>query len=116
MGAKSTASYSMCSRKFGNSEPDRNTPCPLCGEVALLEQDHNHETDLCRGRICHSCNIVLGRYDRPVAEIQRFLDYLAHWERVHATDGGRTYTEYMREMNPTYRLGRKGPRRRKDAA
>ena len=87
--------------------------CPLCLQPALLEQDHDHETDLCRGRICSSCNHLVGRFDRPVDEIQRFLDYLRFWHDQHASHGGQSYTEYMRVAYPNYR---KVGRRRKSAA
>jgi len=83
--------------------------CPLCSRLAVLEQDHDHRTDLCRGRVCHSCNVLLGRFDRPVAEIRRFLDYLEFWEEAHAREGGQTYTAWMREQFPEYR--KRGRRR-----
>ena len=89
--------------------------CPLCLRPGLLEQDHDHRTDLCRGRICHACNVHLGRFDRPVEEIQRFLDYLQDWAVEHAQGIGRSYTEYMREVVPTYKRGRRAPRRKRAA-
>ena len=100
----------------GNDAAQREV-CPLCLRPDLLEQDHDHRTDLCRGRICHACNVHLGRFDRPVEEIQRFIDYLSYWERRHVhPDKHQTYTEYMREAVPGYRLGRRAPRRRKTVA
>ena len=88
--------------------------CPLCERPGLMEQDHDHRSDLCRGRLCHSCNVLIGRYDRPIAEIQRFLEYLAFWADEHARVGGRSYTDYMRELVPHYGRGR--GRRRKLAS
>jgi recombination endonuclease VII len=87
--------------------------CDLCDRDVLLYQDHDHRTDLCRGHLCHSCNIRLGQFDRPVEEIQRFIAYLTYWERQHATVGAQTYTEYMRELFPEYKKGRKAPRPRR---
>ena len=98
------------------SESDSETTCPLCLRRADLEQDHDHSNDLCRGRICHACNVHLGRFDRPVAEIQRFLDYLQYWAAQHAEGAGQSYTEYMRVAVPGYRRGRRAPRPRKTAA
>ena len=89
--------------------------CPLCLQPDLLEQDHDHRTDLCRGRICSSCNHLVGRFDRPVDEIQRFLDYLQYWAAQHAEGVGQSYTEYMRVVVPGYRRGRRAPRPRKVA-
>ena len=82
--------------------------CPLCHKGAFLEQDHDHCTDLMRGRICHSCNVLVGRFDRPIEEIQRFLDYLAHWADEHQAGRGRSYTEWMREALPKFKHSRHG--------
>jgi hypothetical protein len=57
--------------------------------------------------VCHSCNLLIGRFDRPLPEIQRFLDYLTFWATEHATHGGRSYTEWMREMYPGWKHRRK---------
>ena len=83
--------------------------CPLCGRMAELKQDHDHTTDLCRGRICRSCNLLVGRYDRPLDQIQRFLDYLAYWRAEHSSGRAQTYTDYMRQFAPRYR--KQGPGR-----
>lgn len=80
--------------------------CHLCHRVRLLERDHDHRTDMCRGWLCHGCNVLLGRLDRPIAEIQRFLDYLKHWSDVHATVGGSSYTEYA-ASHPVQRTRRR---------
>lgn len=82
--------------------------------MAQLEQDHDHTTDLCRGRICHSCNLLVGRFDRPLDQIRRFLDYLAHWRTEHSSGHAQTYTDYMREFAPRYR--KSGPGRWKRAS
>lgn len=87
--------------------------CPLCHRAAELEQDHDHRTDLCRGRICSSCNHLVARFDRPIAEIHRFLDYLQRWATEHVRVGGQTYTDYMRHVVPSYR--KRGPRRKRAA-
>lgn len=115
MGEELIKSHNTRSEKFGNTEVSISPAvCPLCLSEKALEQDHDHETDLCRGQICHACNVLLGRFDRPVAEIQRFLDYLRFWSEQHATQGGQSYTEYMRA---TYsKFGKLGRPRRKPAA
>lgn len=86
--------------------------CPLCLQPAELEQDHDYSNDLCRGRICHSCNLIVGRFDRPIAHIQRILGYLWFWSSQHALGYGRSYTDYMREAVPNYKRGRRAPRKR----
>ena len=101
---------------LSSENPNGDRLCPLCNRSdVLLEQDHNHRTDLCRGRICHACNVLLGQFDRPVAEIQRFIAYLTFWESQHATVGAQTYTEYMRVLFPNYKHGRSAPRPRRKA-
>ena len=112
MGENLCTSHNRRSDKFGNSEVGNSEPCPLCGDAAPLEQDHDHRTDLCRGRICHPCNVHLGRFDRPVDEIQRFIDYLQYWTAQHADGVGQSYTEYMRVVVPGYRRGRRASRPR----
>lgn len=104
-------SHNIRSRKFGLTELARAV-CSLCGGAGPVEQDHDHRTDLCRGLLCSSCNHLVARFDRPVAEIQRFLDYLTLWEGRHADGGGRTYTDYMREVVPGYGVGARAPRPR----
>lgn len=39
--------------------------------------DHDHESGLVRGILCHSCNLMLGHYDN-VELVKRLLDYLVH--------------------------------------
>jgi len=109
MGVNPPLSHNTRSFSFGLTEV--GTPaCSLCGGPGLLEQDHDHRSDLCRGLLCSSCNHLVARFDRPVADIHRFLAYLTYWEQQHAAHGGRTYTDYMREMFPEYGRGRRAPR------
>lgn len=115
MGEILCTSHNLRSDKFGNPEVAHTATCQICGADGLLDQDHDHRTDLCRGRVCHSCNLLIGRFDRPVSEIQRFIDYLTFWERQHATVGAQTYTAYMQESSPTYGRGRRAPRKRRTA-
>ncbi len=108
MGAIDSTSHNRCSDKFGNSELEPLAEeCGLCHRPAVLEQDHDHRTDLLRGRVCHSCNLLIGRFDRPLSEIQRFLEYLTFWAERHATVGGQTYTAWMRERLPGWKHRRK---------
>jgi recombination endonuclease VII len=101
MGATLSESHNRCSSKFGNSEL-----CSLCKKRPATEQDHDHRSDLCRGMVCHSCNLLIARFDRPVEEIQHILDYIALWSAEHAAHGGRSYTEWMREAFPKWRHSR----------
>lgn len=109
MGVDRCLSHNTRSSSFGLTEVGLAV-CSLCGATGSLEQDHDHRTDLCRGPLCHSCNLLVARFDRPVADIQRFLDYLTLWEGRHAEGGCRTYTEYMQDVVPGYGRGRRAPR------
>ena len=65
--------------------------CAICGKpetrqtyptraTSSLSVDHNHETGMIRGLLCHSCNTALGLlYEDPVV-IESMLDYV----RKHA--------------------------------
>ena len=80
--------------------------CDICARSEAVEQDHDHTSDLCRGKLCYSCNRLLVKFDRPVEEIDRFLSYLRFWAREHAKGEHQTYTDYMRAFAPRY--GKKG--------
>lgn len=41
-------------------------PCAICGKIADLHLDHDHETEKVRGTICDLCNGGLGMFlDSP---------------------------------------------------
>ena len=40
--------------------------CAICGDTGSLVEDHDHETGLVRGDLCHACNIKEGKgYSTP---------------------------------------------------
>lgn len=39
------------------------TICEICGDVADLCRDHDHETGALRGTLCRVCNVHLGRVE-----------------------------------------------------
>jgi hypothetical protein len=46
--------------------------CAICGGIGPLVTDHNHETGLVRGNLCHACNIKEGKgYSTPPFEKYR---------------------------------------------
>lgn len=53
--------------------------CALCGKVANnLQIDHDHQTMLCRGLLCHDCNLLLAEYERQRSRLQMYEAYLRY--------------------------------------
>ena len=74
--------------------------CEACGKREKLCVDHNHDTGLIRGTLCHGCNVALGfvrenpetlralaRYIERQASLEVKLDRAREHER--GDDGGR---------------------------
>ena len=93
----SAAAVSDCgmgeSRYFQSHRRERPKPvtetCPICGERAVLVQDHCHTTSLCRDRICGGCNVLLGRIESQPTRLEQLLAYIAGWKAQHASGGTR---------------------------
>ena len=54
--------------------------CPICFQQRKLVIDHHHSTGLVRGRICRSCNLLLGRADENIPLLQQAVAYLTAWQ------------------------------------
>lgn len=55
--------------------------CAICqgppnGKDDVFHADHDHETGILRGLLCHSCNTSLGHFRDDVRVLQRAIDYL----------------------------------------
>lgn len=97
----------MSHKKRGDYLGNPEAACALCGRSDVhLEQDHCHRTGLCRGRVCRSCNLLIGRYDRPLEDIERILEYLNVWHVEHAVRGGRSYADFLRDTSPAVKRAR----------
>lgn len=61
----------------------QNNRCPICGTKPKrqFDIDHNHETGLFRGLICHRCNKGLGLLGDTVEGVQNALNYLLKHEK-----------------------------------
>lgn len=60
--------------------------CAICGHTPgpderRLVVDHDHETGVVRGLLCHKCNVALGAVGDSIAGIQRFTKYLKRAEK-----------------------------------
>jgi hypothetical protein len=49
--------------------------------------DHDHETGVLRGLLCHSCNTSLGHFRDDVATLRRAIEYLSDPPFRHITEG-----------------------------
>lgn len=55
--------------------------CAICRRVLAKDHiciDHDHESGVVRGALCHSCNLSIGRMDEDVDRLTAAADYL--WE------------------------------------
>lgn len=82
----SQRSYFQRHKRQRTTDAPRET-CPLCGESAILVQDHCHTTGLCRDRICTRCNVILGRVEYKPERLQALQDYIARWGWEHKHGG-----------------------------
>lgn len=73
--------------KYGMSEADyedmvflQGGSCAICGSAPAdkkkLHIDHDHETGVVRGLLCHSCNWYLGKIEADLGIIQRIGTYI----------------------------------------
>jgi hypothetical protein len=77
--------------------------CELCGEREATVYDHNHDTGMIRGKLCHACNLGMGALDRA-GWLAKALIYKSR------PDSARTYIDLLRERD------RSRPRRPSTAA
>ena len=74
-------------------------PCPICGRVRALVQDHSYRTGRCREYICGGCNTKLGFLEGITDdERARLLAYAQRWDVEH--DAGRGDVYKKRPGNP----------------
>lgn len=55
---------------------EHNGKCAICGEPFEVI-DHDHDTNLVRGLLCHACNKGLGHFKDDLTLIKKALEYLA---------------------------------------
>lgn len=79
-------------RKYGVTQQDyddrvfaQNGVCAICGKPETrvvgekncpLAVDHDHETGIVRGLLCHSCNSGLGHFKDSLENLSNAIDYL----------------------------------------
>jgi hypothetical protein len=59
-------------------------PCDCCGKEKHLCQDHDHATNLIRGKICRECNFGLGWFYDDPSRLISAVEYLRRWQNIHS--------------------------------
>jgi len=52
--------YGITPEEYSAMETKQNKKCKICQEEDKLFVDHDHETGMVRGLLCHHCNTMLG--------------------------------------------------------
>ena len=52
--------YGITTKEYDSMMSNQNNRCKICQEEKKLFIDHNHQTGLVRGLLCHHCNTMLG--------------------------------------------------------
>lgn len=54
--------------------------CEICLRQKRLVIDHDHETGIVRGILCHGCNAALGIFGDTASGVEKALKYLTEYE------------------------------------
>lgn len=71
-------SYPLTNEEYKSLWLEQGGVCAVCGRVpnAPLVQDHDHETRVVRGLLCHACNSGIGKLGDSIEGLQRAIAYL----------------------------------------
>lgn len=76
--------------KMGLSKAKREASlhgrCEVCLKKCKRVQDHCHATGKARGRLCVSCNLILGHAKDDPELLYQLASYLEDYEDLHCTD------------------------------
>lgn len=79
--------YGITVEQFDAMLVEQGGVCKVCSGPAMgkgrYHVDHDHETGLVRGLLCHKCNVALGMVRDSISHLQALIDYLgAHVNSV----------------------------------
>ncbi len=61
---------------------NRTGLCEICRKVSKLVIDHSHESDSVRGKICHTCNVMLGGAKDDPDILFSAIEYLERYKEL----------------------------------
>ncbi len=72
--------YGITIEEYEQILEQQNYCCKVCSrefnDKVKPDVDHNHQTKIVRGILCHACNLAIGYLQDDVAVVQKLLDYL----------------------------------------
>jgi hypothetical protein len=64
----------------------QNNCCAICGQFMKEPHwDHDHETGICRGALCHKCNVGLGHFNDNFDLLLKAANYLGDYNGKAST-------------------------------
>ena len=81
---RATYRNEICRGLFRDSISDENlkklklqkSNCEICGSTENLVVDHNHKTNVVRGRLCNHCNRGVGHFLDNIDILEKAIKYL----------------------------------------
>lgn len=78
--------FGLTKEKYNALLVSQNGVCAICKKPNTKERrlavDHNHETNVVRGLLCHNCNLAVGNLKDSVYNAEQLLEYL----KLHTKD------------------------------
>jgi hypothetical protein len=74
--------YGIDAETFDRMVAEQNGRCAICMIKAKLCIDHDHDTGLVRGLLCHQCNVMLGNARDNILILQAGCRYLRRASRI----------------------------------